>query len=83
MLVKVGPIRGEADYDSALSELSGLMDAVPGTPEGDRLDILVTLIEAYEAQHWALEAPSDDPAPVQRARPPHRRSDPGGSASPA
>src|SRR3954447_22722697 len=66
MLVKVRPIRSEADYDSALAEVSGLMDAVPGTAEGDRLDILVTLIEAYEARHWAIEAP--DPIDAIRVR---------------
>jgi HTH-type transcriptional regulator/antitoxin HigA len=66
MLVNVRPIRSEADYDSALTEVSGLMDAVPGTPTGDRLDILVALIEAYEARHWAIEAP--DPIDAIRIR---------------
>jgi len=66
MLVKVRPIRSEADYDAALAEVSGLMDAAPGTPEGDRLDILVTLIEAYEARHWPIEAP--DPIDAIRVR---------------
>jgi len=51
---------------AALAEVSGLMDAAPGTPEGDRLDILVTLIEAYEARHWPIEAP--DPIDAIRVR---------------
>ena len=42
------------------------MDAIPGTPAGDRLNVLVTLIEAYEARHWAIEAP--DPIEAIRMR---------------
>jgi HTH-type transcriptional regulator/antitoxin HigA len=42
------------------------MDAAPGTPRGERLDVLVTLIEAYEARHWAIEAP--DPIEAIRVR---------------
>jgi len=53
------PIRCEQDYDAALAEAERLMEAVPGTPEGDRLDILVTLIEAYEGKHWSIG--SSDP----------------------
>jgi HTH-type transcriptional regulator/antitoxin HigA len=66
MEISVRPIRTEADYDTALAEVDALMDAVPGTPEGDRLDVLVTLIEAYEAKHWAIEAP--DPLEAIRIR---------------
>ena len=57
MEVTVRPIRDEHDYDAALAEVDTLMDAEPGTPEGDRLDVLVTLIEAYEARHWAIDPP--------------------------
>ena len=53
----IKPIRGEADYDAALTEIDGLMGAAPDTPESDRLEVLVTLVEAYEAAHWSLEAP--------------------------
>lgn len=53
----IKPIRTEADYDWALSEIDRLMDAEPGSQEGDRLDILVTLVEAYEAQHWRIDPP--------------------------
>lgn len=42
------PIRTEADYWAALQEIEALFDAVPDTPEYDRLDILSTLVEAYE-----------------------------------
>jgi len=66
MEISVRPIRTEADYDAALGEVDALMDAVPGTPEGDRLDVLVTLIEAYEARHWAIEVP--DPLEAIRIR---------------
>jgi HTH-type transcriptional regulator/antitoxin HigA len=48
------PIRCEADYDRALAEVELLWGAKLGTPEGDRLDILVTLIEAYEDKHYPM-----------------------------
>ena len=66
MEISVRPIRTENDYDAALAEVDALMDAVPGTAEGDRLDVLVTLIEAYEARHWAIDAP--DPIEAIRIR---------------
>jgi HTH-type transcriptional regulator/antitoxin HigA len=53
----IHPIRTELDYHAALDEVSGLMDAEAGTPEGDRLDILATLIEVYEARHFPIGAP--------------------------
>jgi HTH-type transcriptional regulator/antitoxin HigA len=53
----IKPIRTEADYDAALAEIDTVMDAEPGTPEGDQLDILVTLVEAYEARHWYINPP--------------------------
>jgi HTH-type transcriptional regulator / antitoxin HigA len=54
----IKPIKTEAEYDAALAEIQSLMDASLNTPEGDRLDILVTLVEAYEAKHWRI-----DPSP--------------------
>ena len=51
------PIRTEADCDLALALIDGLMGAAPGTREGDDLEVLVTLVEAYEAEHWPMEAP--------------------------
>jgi HTH-type transcriptional regulator/antitoxin HigA len=53
----IRPIKDELDYDAALAEIDRLMDAAPGTPEGDRLEVLTTLVEAYEARHHPIEAP--------------------------
>ena len=53
----IKPIKTEADYDAVLAEIDTLMAAEPSTPEGDRLDILVTLVEAYEAKHWHISPP--------------------------
>lgn len=53
----IAPIRTEADYEAALKEIEQVMDAEPDTPEGDRLDVLVTLVQAYEAKHHPIEAP--------------------------
>ena len=58
----IKPIRTEVDYDRALAEIDGLMGAAPGTLEGDDLEVLTTLVEAYEAEHWPMEAP--DPIAV-------------------
>jgi antitoxin component HigA of HigAB toxin-antitoxin module len=51
----IKPIRTEADYQAALREVESLMTADFGTPEGDRLDVLATLVEAYEAKHFPME----------------------------
>lgn len=56
-MVHVSPIRTGQDHEAALAEIEALMSARPGTPDGDRLDILVTLVHAYEAEHHAIEAP--------------------------
>ena len=53
----VRPIKSDADYDAALSAIDRLMDAASDTPEADELEVLVTLVEAYEAVHWPIEAP--------------------------
>lgn len=60
------PLRDQDDYHAALAEVEALMDAPLGSPEGDRLEVLVTLIEAYEARHWAIDAP--DPIDAIRIR---------------
>ena len=53
----VAPIRTKRDYRRALKEIEALMDAKRGTPEGDRLDVLVTLVEAWEAKHYPIDLP--------------------------
>ena len=61
MRADLKPIRSEADYDRSLKEVERLWGARSGTPEGDRLDVLATLIDAYEAQHY----PMDPPDPIE------------------
>ena len=53
----IRPIKTEADYQAALVEVERLFAAEPDTPEGDRLDILSTLLEAYEVQTAPIAAP--------------------------
>jgi len=55
--VDLKPIRTEADYEAALAEIERLFDAAPNTPESDRLDVLTTLVQAYEAQHYSIPEP--------------------------
>jgi HTH-type transcriptional regulator/antitoxin HigA len=55
--VDIRPIRTKADYRRALKEVERLWDAEPGTRDGNRVDVLTTLIEAYEAKHFPIEAP--------------------------
>jgi HTH-type transcriptional regulator/antitoxin HigA len=61
MATEIKPIRNEKDYDAALAEVERLWGAKAGTPRGDRLDVLATLIEAYEAEHF----PMDPPDPIE------------------
>jgi HTH-type transcriptional regulator/antitoxin HigA len=56
-LMEIRPIRTKSDYRAALKEVERLWEADPGTPDGDRVDVLVTLIEAYEATHYPIPAP--------------------------
>lgn len=53
----IKPIRTQRDYRGALKEIETLMGARRNTPEGDRLDILVTLVEAWERDHYPLDLP--------------------------
>lgn len=53
----IRPIKTEKDYQAALTEIEQLFDAFPGTPEGDRLEVLTTLVEAYENEHYSIPAP--------------------------
>lgn len=61
--MEIKPIHSEADYQAALKEIEKLWESQPGTPEGDRLDVLVTLVEAFEASHFPIPEP-DDPVQV-------------------
>ena len=53
----IAPIKSERQYRRALQEIEGLMAAKRNTPEGRRLDVLVTLVEAWEAKHYPLDLP--------------------------
>lgn len=55
----IRPIRTKADYKAALREVSAYFDSEPEprTPEGDRFEVMLTLVEAYEAQHFPVELP--------------------------
>ena len=55
--MEIKPIKNERDYRRALKEIDRLMNARLNTAEGDRLDILVTLVEAWEEKHWPIDLP--------------------------
>ncbi|HZC45611.1 MAG TPA: transcriptional regulator [Candidatus Acidoferrum sp.] len=62
--MEIKPIRTERDYEQALREVERLMDAKQGTAEEDRLDVLATLVDAYESKHF----PIDPPDPIEAIR---------------
>jgi HTH-type transcriptional regulator/antitoxin HigA len=55
--MKIQPIKNERDHAAALKEIDRLWDARPNTPQGDLLELWVTLVEAYEAKHHAIPPP--------------------------
>jgi HTH-type transcriptional regulator / antitoxin HigA len=61
MTTELKPIRTKTDYKDALAEVGRLWGAKSGTPKGDRLDVLATLIDAYETRHY----PMDPPDPIE------------------
>ncbi len=61
LATEIRPIRTKRDYEAALKEIERLWGAKAGTPEGDRLDVLATLVDAYEAEHY----PIDPPDPIE------------------
>jgi HTH-type transcriptional regulator/antitoxin HigA len=61
MTTEVRPIRTKRDYEAALKEVERLWGAKAGTSDGDRLDVLATLIDAYEGEHY----PMDPPDPIE------------------
>ena len=56
MMIK--PIKTENDYDQALKRIDELWGAKAGTPEGDELDILITLVQAYDVEHYPIPPPT-------------------------
>lgn len=58
--MELRPIKTETDYQLALQEIELLFDAAPNTPECDQLDILSTLVEAYEKTHFPIAMPRSD-----------------------
>jgi HTH-type transcriptional regulator/antitoxin HigA len=55
--MELKPIRTDADHEAALKEIERLWGAVDGAPDGDRLDILITLVNAYEEQRYPIDLP--------------------------
>ena len=55
--MNIKPIKTQEDYDATLSKIESLMDAKPNTPQMDELEVLTTLVESYEEQHYAIDAP--------------------------
>ena len=55
--MNIKPIKTRSDYKAALKIIEGLMDAKAGTPDGDRLDVLSVLVEAYETKNFPIDAP--------------------------
>lgn len=55
--MNIHPIKTERDYDQTLARIDALMEAEPGSPAADELDVLVTLVEAYEAKHHPILPP--------------------------
>jgi len=62
--MQIKPIKSDRDYQKALKLIEGLMDARPDTSEGDMLDVLATLVEAWEEEHY----PIDPPDPIEAIR---------------
>ena len=58
----IKPIRTESDHEEALAEIERLWGAAPNTPEGDKLEVLFTLVEKYEEEHYPILPP--DPVDV-------------------
>jgi HTH-type transcriptional regulator/antitoxin HigA len=56
-VTQIRPIRTEADHDAAVARIAELMGSAPGTPEGDELDVLATLTDAWEARYQPMDAP--------------------------
>ncbi len=55
--MNIRPIRSASDYERAVKRIGALMDARNGTPEGDELEVLATLVNVYEKEHFPIDAP--------------------------
>lgn len=55
--MEIRPIKTEQDYDAALAEVEKLWGAIPDSPDGDKLDVLITLVESYESRHHSIAPP--------------------------
>jgi HTH-type transcriptional regulator / antitoxin HigA len=64
--MNIRPIKTEQDYNDALERVSVLMNAEPGSADDEELDVLATLVSAYEDEHFPIEAP--DPVEAIRFR---------------
>jgi HTH-type transcriptional regulator/antitoxin HigA len=60
--MRIQPVRTEAEHDAAIARITQLMGAAPGTEESDELEVLITLVDAYEAKHFPMDTP--DPATI-------------------
>ena len=68
--MNIKPIKSDADYRLALRNIEGLMTAAPESAKGEKLDVMVTLIEAYEKTHFPLDLPDPHvsfPTSVQKS----------------
>ncbi|SRR5713101_3814528 len=68
MNMEIKPIRTKADHRAALKEIEALMPARPGTPEGDRLDVLATLVEAWEKKRYRMGKESYGDKPLGKLK---------------
>ena len=59
--MNIRPIKTENDYDGALAEIDRLMGCTPDSSDADKVEVLVTLVEAYEDAHWRIETPIQSP----------------------
>ncbi|NCS02494.1 MAG: transcriptional regulator [Microcystis aeruginosa G13-07] len=56
-MLDLHPIKTESEYEAALLEIESLLEVPPGTPEAARLDLLATLVDAYEQEHFPIPLP--------------------------
>lgn len=57
-MIEIKPIRSAEDYELALNSIAELWGAPSGTPKGDQLDVIATLVDAYEREHFPIAVPS-------------------------